>query len=134
MSKLRSLPLIKVVVMSYKLILLVVSKLMGPSCPKVEVLASQLIGPLGLGMCWVLKVLRSSTTCIVETLVCVGRILILSSYYFYLAHLSLSLASILMFSFICTWITFIGVVFFSSLLEGNGLGLLLPNSSYKHYC
>src|SRR4051812_18354215 len=46
--KSRSLPFIKVVVMSSKLILLVVSKFMGPSCPKVDVLTSPLIGPLGL--------------------------------------------------------------------------------------
>src|SRR3954466_4776936 len=57
LSKSRSLPLIKVVVMSSKLILLVVSKFMCPCCLKVEVLASPLIGPLGVGMCWVLNFL-----------------------------------------------------------------------------
>src|SRR3954468_14627913 len=45
---------------------------------------------------------------------CVGRLLILSSSYFSLAHLSLSLANILMFSLICTWIAFIVVVLLSS--------------------
>src|SRR3954470_9722623 len=45
---------------------------------------------------------------------CVGRLLILSSSSFSQAHLSLSLANILMFSLICTWIAFIGVVFLSS--------------------
>src|SRR3954469_24431701 len=44
----------------------------------------------------------------------VGRLLILSSYSLSLAHLSLSLANILMFSLIFTWIAFIGVVFLSS--------------------
>src|SRR3954466_13686105 len=41
-------------------------------------------------------------------------LLTLSSSSFSLAHLSLSLASILMFSLIFTWIAFIGVVFLSS--------------------
>src|SRR3954465_11735948 len=52
LSKSGSLPLIKVVVMSSKLIFsLVVSKFKGPSYPKVEFLSSPLIGPLGrLGM------------------------------------------------------------------------------------
>src|SRR3954468_19407145 len=45
---------------------------------------------------------------------CVGRLLILSSSFFSLAHISLSLANILMFSLICTWVAFIGVVFLSS--------------------
>src|SRR3954469_20196688 len=40
--------------------------------------------------------------------------LTLSSSSFSLAHLSLSLPNILMFSLICTWIAFIGVVFLSS--------------------
>src|SRR4051812_48998074 len=97
--------------MSSKLILLLVSRLMGPSCPKVEVLTSPLIGPMGLGVCWVLKVLRSSTTCIKEIVVCVGRLLILYSSSFSLAHLSLNLAIILIFSLILTWIVFMGVVF-----------------------
>src|ERR1041384_4038567 len=61
-----------------------------------------------------LRVLRSSTTWIVAMVWCVGRLLILYSSTFSLAHLSLSLANILMFSLICTWIEFIGVVFLSS--------------------
>src|ERR1041385_6676665 len=125
LSKSRSLPLIKVVVISSKLIGLVVSRVIGTSCSTVEVLASPLIGPMGLGMCLVLKNLRSSTTCIVETVICVGRIVIISSSYFSLAHLSLSLASILIFSLIWTWIAFMGVVFLSS----RGEVLILSNST-----
>src|SRR3954467_13477098 len=73
------------------------------------------MGPLGgLGMLWVLKVLRSSTTCKVASVVCLGRLLALSSSSFSLAHIFLSLPNILMFSLIFTWIAFIGVVFLSS--------------------
>src|SRR3954464_53089 len=43
-----------------------------------------------------------------------GRLLILSSSSFSLAHLSLSFPSILMFSLIWTWMAFIGVVCLSS--------------------
>src|SRR3954471_23470481 len=69
---------------------------------------------IGLGVCWVLKVCVSSTTWIVATVWCVGRLLILSSSSFSLAHLSLSLAIILIFSLICIWIALIGVAFLSS--------------------
>src|SRR4051812_37247953 len=41
-------------------------------------------------------------------------LLILSSFSFYLAHLSFSFPNILMFSLIWTWMAFIGVVFLSS--------------------
>src|SRR3954469_16393302 len=51
---------------------------------------------------------------VVAIVVWVGRILILSSSSFSLSHISLSLPNILMFSLICTWIEFIGVVFLSS--------------------
>src|SRR3954470_19204835 len=44
----------------------------------------------------------------------VGRKALNSLFSFPLAHLSLSLPNILMFSVICTWIAFIGVVFLSS--------------------
>src|SRR3954465_12462396 len=80
----------------------------------VEVLASPLIGPTGLGVHWVLIVWVSSTIWTVETVWCVGRLLILSSSYFSLGHISLSLAIILMFSLICNWIALIGVALFSS--------------------
>src|SRR3954466_13921711 len=69
---------------------------------------------MGLGVRWVLKVWVSSTTWIVATVWCVGRLLILSSPSFSLAHLSFTLAIILMFSLICNWIALIGVVFLSS--------------------
>ena len=100
LSKSSSLPLIKGEVLLYKLILyLITSKLKELSCPKVEVSALPLIGPLvGLWVSWVLKVFKSSTTCIVASVVCVGRLLTLSSSSFSLHYLSLSLASILMFS------------------------------------
>src|ERR1041385_8840856 len=78
-----------------------------------------------LGVCWVLKVWVSSITWIVATVWCVGRLLILSSSYFSLAHLSLSLAIILMFSLICNWIELIGVTFLSS----RGEFLILSNST-----
>src|SRR4051812_9041332 len=45
---------------------------------------------------------------------CVGRLLILSSSSFSLAHLSLSLAIILIFSLNSNWIALIGVAFLSS--------------------
>src|SRR3954463_15779771 len=53
-------------------------------------------------------------TWIVATVWWVGRLLTLFSSSFSLAHLSLSFPNILMFSLICTWIAFIGVVFLSS--------------------
>src|SRR3954470_18169035 len=53
-------------------------------------------------------------------------LLILSSSSFYLAHLSLSFPNILMFSLICTWIAFIGVVFLS--LGGEVLILSISTS------
>src|ERR1041385_6300990 len=86
----------------------------GASSSMVEVISSPLIGPMGLGVCWVLKVWVSSTTWIVATLWCIGRLLILPSSYFSLAHFSLSLAIILIFSLICNWIALIGVALFSS--------------------
>src|SRR4051812_31352122 len=86
----------------------------GVSSSMVEVIASPLIGPMGLGVCWVLRVCVSSTTRIVAMVWCVGRLLILSSSSFSLSHLSLSLAIILIFSLICIWIELIGVVFLSS--------------------
>src|SRR3954464_3917354 len=80
LSKSRSLLSSKVVVMSFRLTYLKASMFIGVSSSKVEVIASPLMGPLGvLGMCWVLKVLRSSTTWIVEIVVGVGSLLILSS-------------------------------------------------------
>ena len=123
LSKSSSLSLSKVVVISYSHTCLGVSKFIGVSCSRVEVLASPLMGPL---MWWVLKVFRSSTTCMVEIVVCVGRLLILPSSSFYLAHLSLSLANILIFSLIFTWMTFIGVVFLS--LRGEVLILSISTS------
>src|SRR3954470_11958143 len=86
----------------------------GVSSSTVEVLASQLIGPMGLGVHWLLIVLVSSTIWIVETVWCVGRLLILSSSSFSLAHLSLSLSIILIFSLICNWIALRGVALLSS--------------------
>src|ERR1041385_1190740 len=104
----------KVVVVSSKLTSLKPYIFIGVSSSTVEVLASPLIGPMGPGVHWVLIVLVSSTIWIVETVWCVGRLLILSSSSFSLAHLSLSLAIILIFSSICTWIALIGVALLSS--------------------
>src|SRR4051812_36666655 len=104
----------KVVVVSFRITCLVASIVIGVSSSMVEVIASPLIGPMGLGVCWVLKVWVSSTTWIVATVWCVGRLLILSSSAFSLAHLSLSLAIILIFSLICNWIALIGEAFLSS--------------------
>src|ERR1041385_6695778 len=92
----------KEVVVSSRLTCLKDSMFIGVSSSTVQVIASPLIGPMGLGVCWVLKIWISSTTWIVETVWCVGRLLILSYSSFSLAHLSLSLAIILMFSLICT--------------------------------
>src|ERR1041385_3779524 len=86
----------------------------GVSSSTVEVLASPLIGPMGPGVYWLLMVSVSSTIWIVATLWCVGRLLIISSSSFSLAHLSLSLAMILIFSLICNWIALIGVALLSS--------------------
>src|SRR3954471_18500949 len=86
----------------------------GVSSSLVEVLASPLIGPMGLGVHWVLIVWVSSAIWIVATVWCVERLLILSSSSFSLAHLSLSLAIILIFSLICNWIALIGVALLSS--------------------
>src|SRR3954454_14340652 len=72
---------------------------------------------MALGVCWVLIVWVSSTIWIVTIVWCVGRILILSSSSFSLAHLSLSLAIILIFSLICNWIALIGVALLSSRRE-----------------
>src|ERR1041385_8459213 len=115
----------KVVVVSSRLTCLKASMFIGASSSMVEVIASPLIGPMGLGVCWVLKVWISSTTWIVAMVWCVGRLLILSSSSFSLAHLSLSLAIILTFSLICTWMAFIGVTFLSS----RGAVLILSNST-----
>src|ERR1041385_4109249 len=104
----------KVVVVSSRLTCLKPSMSIGVSSSSVEVLASPLIGPTGLGVHWVLIVWVSSTIWIVATMWCVGRLLILSSSSFYLTHLSLSLAIILIFSLICNWIALIGVALFSS--------------------
>src|SRR3954465_9050382 len=115
LSKSRSLLSSKVIVMSFRLTRSVVSMF----------IASPLIGPMGPGARWVLRVWVSSTTLIVATVWWVGRLLILSSSSLSLAHLSLSLASILMFSLICTWIAFIGV----TVLSSRGEVLILSNSS-----
>src|SRR3954464_10150300 len=104
----------KVVVVSSRLTCLKPSMFIGVSSSMVEVLPSPLIGPMGLGVHWVLIVSVSSTIWIVATVWCVGRILILSSSSFSIAHLSLSLAIILMFSLICNWIALIGVALLSS--------------------
>src|SRR3954470_22628067 len=104
----------KVVVVSSKLTCLKPSMFIGVSYSTVEVLASPLIGPMGPGVHCVLIVSASSTIWIVATLWCVGRLLNLSSSSFSLAHLSLSLAIILIFSLICNWIALIGVALFSS--------------------
>src|ERR1041385_7735562 len=95
---------------------------MGVSFSMVEVIASPLIGPMGLGVCWVLKFWVSSTTWIVATVWCVGRLLILSSSSFSLYHLFLSLVIILIFSLICIWILLRSGL---PLLEGRG-------SNFKH--
>src|ERR1041385_1716626 len=104
----------EVVVVSSRLTCLKASMFMGVSSSMVEVIASPLIGPMGLGVCWLLKVCVSSTTWIGATVWCVGRLLILSSSSFSLAHLSLSLAIILIFSLICIWIALIRVAILSS--------------------
>src|SRR4051812_35148283 len=104
----------KVVVVSSRLTCLKPSMFIGFSSSTVEVLASPLIGPMGPGVHWVLIVSVSSTIWIVATVWCVGRLLILSSSSFSLAHLSLSLAIILIFSLICNWIALIGVALLSS--------------------
>src|SRR3954468_1787185 len=123
--KSRSLLSSKVVVVSFRLTCLVASIVIGVSSSTVEVIASPLIGTMGLGVHWVLRVWISSTTWIVATVWCVGRLLILSLSSFSLAHLSLSLAIILMFSLIFTWMAFIGVV----LLSSRGEVLILSNST-----
>src|SRR3954462_6613356 len=104
----------KVVVVSSRLTCLKASMFIGVSSSTVEVITSPLIGPMGLGVCWVLKVWVSSTTWIVATVWCIGRLLILSTSSFSLAHLSLCLAIILIFSLIRNWIALIGVAFLSS--------------------
>src|ERR1041385_3014807 len=101
------------VVVSSRLTCLKPSMFIGVSSSTVEVLASPLIGPTGLGVCWVLIVWVSSTIWMVATVWCVGRLLIISSSSFSLAHLSLSLVIILIFSLICNWIAIIGVAFLS---------------------
>src|ERR1041385_2540215 len=114
LSKSRSLLSSKVVVVSCRLTCLVASIVIGISSSTVEVIASPLIGRIGLGVHWVLSVWISSTIWIVAMVWCVGSILNLSSSSFSLSHLSLSLAIIPMFSLIFTWIAFIGVTFLSS--------------------
>src|SRR3954463_13364010 len=104
----------KVVVVSSSLTCLKPSMFIGVFYSTVEVLASPLIGPMGLGVCWVLIVWVSSTIWIVVIVWCAGRLLIISSSSFSLAHLSFSLAIILIFSLICNWIALIGVALFSS--------------------
>src|SRR4051812_30171673 len=104
----------KVVVVSSRLTCLKKSMFIGVSSSTVEVLASPLIGPMGPGVHSVLIVSVSSTIWIVATVWCVGSLLILSSSFFSLAHLSLSLSFILIFSLICNWIALIGVAFLSS--------------------
>src|SRR3954467_11099972 len=69
----------KVVAVSSSLTCLKTSMFIGVSSSTVEVLASPLIGPMVLGVCWVLIVWVSSTIWIVATVWCVGRLLILSS-------------------------------------------------------
>src|ERR1041385_2793404 len=119
----------KVVVVSSKLTCLKPSMFIGVSSSMVEVLASPLIGLMGPGVHWVLIVSVSSTIWIVATVWTVGRLLIPSSSSFSLAHLSLSLAIILMFSLICNWIALIGVVLFSS--RGEVLILSISMSRAK---
>src|SRR3954467_3187936 len=104
----------KVVVVLSRLTCLKPSMFIGVSSSSIEVLASPLIGPTGLGVHWVLIVWVSSTIWIVATVWCVGRLLILSSSSFSLVHLSLSLSIILIFSLICNWIALIGVALLSS--------------------
>src|SRR3954463_3131623 len=82
----------KVVVVSSRLTCLKPSMFIGVSLPSVEVLASPLIGPMGPGVHWVLIISVSSTIWIVANVWCVGRLLILSSSSFSLAHISLSLS------------------------------------------
>src|SRR4051812_32094691 len=99
----------------------------GVSSSTVEVLASPLIGPMGLGVHWVLIVSVSLTIWIVATVWCVGRLLILSSSSFSLAHLSLSLAIILIFSLIFNWIALIG----AALLSSRGEVLIFKHLNIK---
>src|SRR4051812_45043728 len=103
----------------------------GVSSYTVEVLTSPLIGPMGPGVHRVLIVSVSSTIWIVATVWCVGRLLIISSSSFSLAHLSLSLATILIFSLICNWIALIGVAFLSS--RGEVLIFNISTSRAKLY-
>src|ERR1041385_7347626 len=67
LSKSRSLLSSKVVVVSFRLTCLVASTVIGISSSTVEVIASPLIGPMGVGVHWVLRVWISSTTWIVAT-------------------------------------------------------------------
>src|SRR4051812_1766269 len=101
----------------------------GVSSSMVEVLESPLIGPTGLGVHWVLIVSVSSTIWIVATVWCVGRLLILSFSSFSLAHLSLSLAIILIFSLIYNWIALIGVALLTS--RGEVLSFNISTSRPK---
>src|SRR3954463_2186127 len=119
----------KVVVVSSRLTCLKPSMFIGVSSSTVEVLATSLIGPMGPGVHWVLIVLVSSTIWIVATVWCVGRLLIISSSSFSLAHLSLSLAIILIFSLICNCIALIGVALLSS--RGDVLILSISTSRAK---
>src|SRR3954464_167188 len=68
----------RVLVVSFRLTCLVDSIVIGISSSTVEVIASPLIGPMGLGVHWVLRVWISSTTWTVATVWCVERLLILS--------------------------------------------------------
>src|ERR1041385_7181448 len=119
----------KVVVVSSRITCWKPSMFIGVSSSAVEVLASPLIGPMGPRVHWVLIVSVSSKIWIVATVWCVGRLLILSSSSFYLAHLSLSLAIILIFSLICNWISLIGVAFLST--RGEVLILSISTSRAK---
>src|SRR3954466_1201164 len=119
----------KVVVVSSRLTCLKPSMFIGVSFSTVEVLASPLIGPTGLGVHWVLIVWVYSTIWIVATVWCVGRLLILSSSSFSLDHISLSLAIILIFSLICNWIALIRVALFSS--RGEVLTFSISTSRAK---
>src|SRR3954471_20717731 len=67
LSKSKSLLYIKEVVISFKLTCLKASMFIEVSSSKVEVVASPLIGPVGLGVRWVLTVWAPSTTWIVAT-------------------------------------------------------------------
>src|SRR3954462_13504174 len=120
----------KVVVVSSSLTCLRTSMFKGVSSSTIEVLASPLIGPMGLGVHWVLIVSVSSTIWIVETVWCVGRHLTISSSSFSLAHLSLSLSIILIFSLICNWIALIGVALFSSMGEVLILSISISRVSF----